>query len=121
CTSIMTVYTNCFGRSTANATAAEETDFEANWNGATSATSGSVRPRRVLQRLAGRYYRLSATAFATKFFGKYALIHRFTRAHGWRSFKRVSYKTFRALSDQVRVSQVRFRAKIRRGLRIRAF
>lgn len=117
---ILSVLTAAGGSWTTTVSPAEETDFQAISGGAAQTAKVLVRPRLSLRRLARGSFHLDAFAFATSYVGKYTLIQRQT-SHGWVTVKKVTFKTLRARSHQVRLSQVNFHAKLRSGLRIRAY
>ena len=96
------------------------TNFQAKWKSATSATvTVKVRPRVRVTRLAARRFSVKVTA-AMPFAGKYVVFQRYSPAlRRWVSVKRVTLRATSGAAPLV-VTSARFRATVKARLRVRA-
>ncbi len=96
------------------------TNFQAKWKSATSATvTVKVRPRVRLTRLAARRFSVKVTA-AMPFAGKYVVFQRYSPAlRRWVAVKRVTLRATSGAAPLV-VTSARFRATVKARLRVRA-
>jgi plastocyanin len=117
-TRIATVTSAANGAWTYAAKPTLDTVFQANWKSAKSTpVKVVVRPRVVLKKT-GRG-RFSATVSAAQsLVGKYVVLQRRTRS-GWRVVKRVTLRTAIGTTPPTINSSARFRARVRRGTKLR--